>query len=194
MVSLLSISLLTRVVNGIQVTAACLFLCESTPTSKYPAGTCFSFLAALFFIRWLPPASIVGVIIAAIVILFTRWYVADAIVAIVIGGIILWGAARIVNESVDILLEAAPKHIETAKVIDFIRNVAGVDEVHDIHIWTITSNMYALSAHLVIDDQMVSRSVEIVTTVRQEIAQRFNISHTTLQSNARAVRLELSAR
>jgi cobalt-zinc-cadmium efflux system protein len=56
-----------------------------------------------------------------------------------------------------------------------------VNEVHDIHIWTITSNIYALSAHLVIDDQMVSNSVDIVRAVRQELAWRYNISHTTLQ-------------
>jgi cobalt-zinc-cadmium efflux system protein len=56
-----------------------------------------------------------------------------------------------------------------------------VNEVHDIHIWTITSSIYALSAHLVIDDQMVSKSVDIVRMVRQELAKRYNISHTTLQ-------------
>jgi cobalt-zinc-cadmium efflux system protein len=125
--------------------------------------------------------SSVGVIIAGVVILFTGWYVADTIVAIVIDVIILWGAARIVSESADILLEAVPKHIEITRVIDSIRNVPGVNEVHDIHIWTITSNIYALSAHLVIDDQMVSNSVDIVRAVRQELAWRYNISHTTLQ-------------
>jgi len=125
--------------------------------------------------------SSVGVIIAGIVILFTGWYVADAIVAVVIGVIILWGAARIVGESADVLLEAVPKHIEPSQVIDAIKNTSGVNEVHDIHIWTITSNIYAMSAHLVIDDQMVSKSVDIVRAVRRELVQRFNISHTTLQ-------------
>jgi cobalt-zinc-cadmium efflux system protein len=125
--------------------------------------------------------SSVGVIIAGIVILFTGWFVADAIVAVVIGVIILWGAARIVSESADVLLEAVPRHIAVATVVDTIRNVPGVNEVHDIHIWTITSNIYALSAHLVIDDQMVSGSIEIVRAVREEMARRYNINHTTLQ-------------
>jgi cobalt-zinc-cadmium efflux system protein len=53
--------------------------------------------------------------------------------------------------------------------------------VHDIHIWTITSDIYALSAHVVIDDQMVSRSTDIVRMVRQELDTRYNVSHTTLQ-------------
>lgn len=125
--------------------------------------------------------SSVGVIIAGIVILLTGWYIADTIAALVIGVIILWGAGKIVGEAADILLEAVPKHIETASVIDIIKSVPGVNEAHDIHIWTITSNIYALSAHLVIDDQMVSKSVEIVRALRRELARRFNISHTTLQ-------------
>ena len=125
--------------------------------------------------------SSVGVIIAGIIILLTGWYIADTIVALVIGIIILWGAGRIVIEAADILLEAVPKHIATASVIDAIKGVPGVNETHDVHIWTITSNIHALSAHLVIDDQMVSESVEIVRVIRRELAQRFNISHTTLQ-------------
>jgi cobalt-zinc-cadmium efflux system protein len=125
--------------------------------------------------------SSVGVVIAAIVILLTRTYIADAIAAIVIGLIILWGAVRIVRESADILLEAVPKDVQTAQVIDFIQDIPGVSEVHDIHIWTITSNIYALSAHLVIDDQMVSKSMEIVRAVRQGLVSAYNISHTTLQ-------------
>jgi cobalt-zinc-cadmium efflux system protein len=123
----------------------------------------------------------VGVITAGIIISLTGYYVADAIASVVIAMIILWGAVRIVGESADVLLEAVPKHIETSEVIDFIRNIPGVNEVHDIHIWTITSNIYALSAHLVIDDQMVSKSLNVVNMVRQELARRYNISHTTLQ-------------
>ncbi|MFH0769324.1 MAG: cation diffusion facilitator family transporter [Chloroflexota bacterium] len=125
--------------------------------------------------------SSVGVIITGIVIMLTGWYFADTIVAIAIGVIILWGAVRIVSESADVLLEAVPSHIEIAKVIDIIRSIPGVNAVHDIHIWTITSNIYALSAHLVIDNQMVSEGVGILQLVRQELAQRYNINHTTLQ-------------
>jgi cobalt-zinc-cadmium efflux system protein len=107
--------------------------------------------------------------------------IAGTIAAFIIGVIILWGAGRIMGESVDILLEAVPRHLDIENVIDVIKKVPGVNETHDVHIWTITSNIYALSAHLVIDDQMVSQSVDIVRAVRQELIQRFNISHTTLQ-------------
>ncbi len=62
-----------------------------------------------------------------------------------------------------------------------IKNVPGVEDVHDIHIWTITSDMHALSAHLLIDDQTVSRSAGIVKAVDQDLARYFEIRHTTLQ-------------
>jgi cobalt-zinc-cadmium efflux system protein len=125
--------------------------------------------------------SSVGVIVGGVIIAVTGWYIVDPIIAFLIGGIILWGATRLVSESVDILLEAVPRHIEVEKVIETIKSVSGVDEVHDMHIWTITSGIHALSAHLLITDQMVSKSAEIVDTINQHLARKLNITHTTLQ-------------
>ncbi len=125
--------------------------------------------------------SSVGVIIAGIIISITGWGVVDPIIAVFIGSIILWGAVRLVRESVDILLEAVPRHIQLDKVIEIIKKAPGVKDVHDIHIWTITSGIHALSAHLLIEDQTVSRSAEIAETVNNDLAKHFNITHTTLQ-------------
>jgi len=125
--------------------------------------------------------SSVGVIIGGVIILFTGWYIADPIIAVLIGGIILWGAVRIVRESSDILLESVPRHIRVDEVVAAIKGVPGVQDVHDIHIWTITSGLNALSAHLRIEDQTVSRSAEIVEAVNQHLARDFDIKHTTLQ-------------
>jgi cobalt-zinc-cadmium efflux system protein len=125
--------------------------------------------------------SSIGVIIAGIIIAITKWYVIDPIIAVFIGGLILWGAVRLVRESSDILLEAVPRHIQLDKVVETMKEVPGVEDVHDIHIWTITSGIYALSAHLPIADQMVSLSGEIVTKVNENLSRRFNITHTTLQ-------------
>jgi len=125
--------------------------------------------------------SSVGVIIAGAIIFFTGWRVADPIIATLIGVIILWGGLRVVRESVDILLEAVPKHVQMEEVVTTIKMVAGVEDVHDIHIWTITSGIYALSAHLRIEDQTVSRGAEVVAKVNRDLARHFNIRHTTLQ-------------
>jgi len=125
--------------------------------------------------------SSVGVIIAGIIIYFTGWYIADPILAVVIGVVILLGALRIVKESVDILLESVPPHIDVKEVITAVKGVSGVEGLHDIHIWTITSGIYALSAHLDITDQTVSQSCDVLTKVNEVLANDFNITHTTLQ-------------
>ena len=125
--------------------------------------------------------SSIGVVIAGIVIALTGWGIVDPIIAIPIGIIILWGAMRLVRESVDILLEAVPKHIRVDEVIEGIKDIPGVEDVHDIHIWTITSGIHALSAHLRIEDQRVSASADIVGAVNQYLSRHFNITHTTLQ-------------
>ena len=125
--------------------------------------------------------SSLGVIIGGIVISITGWGTVDPIIAIVIGTIILWGAVRLVRESSDILLEAVPKHIQIEEVGRAMMNISGIRDVHDMHIWTITSGIYALSAHVLIDDQTVARSAEITRLIEQELARRFDITHTTLQ-------------
>lgn len=125
--------------------------------------------------------SSVGVITAGIIITITGWSIADPVAAIVIGVIILSGAIRLVRDSVDILMESVPKDISIEKIVSEIRYVPGVKEIHDIHVWTITSGIVAFSAHLMIDDQMVSMSNEIRDSVNRMLAERFSITHTTLQ-------------
>ena len=125
--------------------------------------------------------SSVGVIAGGIIIAVTGWKIVDPIIAIMIGIIILWGAVGLVRESVDILLETVPKHISLEKVTEVIKGVKGVVELHDLHIWTITSGIYALSTHILIQDQMLSRAGEITTAINRELAQKFNITHTTFQ-------------
>jgi cobalt-zinc-cadmium efflux system protein len=125
--------------------------------------------------------SSVGVIAAGIIIQLTGWTLADPILAIVIGVVILWGAVRIVKEALDILLESVPPHVEMKKVTAAIKRVSGVEDIHEIHIWTITSGVYALSAHLKITDRMVSQSSDITILVNKILASEFNITHTTLQ-------------
>jgi cobalt-zinc-cadmium efflux system protein len=121
------------------------------------------------------------VIAAGILIWVTGWYIADPIIAVLIACVILWGAARLVIESVDILLEAVPKYIKVEDVVAAIKCIPGVNDVHDIHVWTVTSGLYALSAHVVIEDRTVGQSSEIVRAITDDLAERFDIKHSTLQ-------------
>jgi cobalt-zinc-cadmium efflux system protein len=125
--------------------------------------------------------SSAGVMVAAIIIWITDWYIVDPILAIIIGVVILWGAVRIVKESADILLESVPPHVKIGDVSAAVKKVEGVVDLHDVHIWTITSGIYALSAHLSIADQTVSQSCDVVTKVNAVLAESFDITHTTLQ-------------
>lgn len=125
--------------------------------------------------------SSVGVILAALIIYFTGWTIADPILAVFIGVVILWGAVRIVREAVDILLESVPKDIKVEEVTAAVKRIDGVEDLHEVHIWTLTSGIYALSAHLKIADQTVSEGGDIMARVNEVLAHDFNISHTTLQ-------------
>lgn len=125
--------------------------------------------------------SSVGVIASAIIIGLTGFTLADPIIAVVIGIIILIGAVRLIRESIDILSEKVPKNIRVDKVIEKIKEIPGVLEVHDVHVWTLTSGVNALSAHVLITDQMVSRSSGIIQTAQTELREHFGIAHATLQ-------------
>jgi cobalt-zinc-cadmium efflux system protein len=125
--------------------------------------------------------SSVAVIVGAVVISFTGWYLIDPLLSILIAIGIIVGAGGLVMESVHILLESAPSHINIASVRDEISGVKGVREAYHIHVWTITSGVYALSAHVVIDDQLVSRSREVLDEVRSRLAKKFKVLHSTIQ-------------
>jgi len=125
--------------------------------------------------------SSVGVIIGGLIIMFTGQTIVDPIIAAVIGVVILWGAVRLVRDSVNILMESVPKSIPISSVVETLRGVPGVEDIHDLHVWTITSGIVALSAHLMIQDQMISRSTEVVDAVNHALSERFDVRHTTLQ-------------
>jgi len=125
--------------------------------------------------------SSLGVILAGAIILLTGWKRVDSIISFVIGGIILVGAYRLVMESVHILLESTPKNVDLSEVVDGVKAIEGVRDLHHVHLWTITSGIYALSAHVLIEDQMTSRSSQILEDINRFLRDRFNIDHTTIQ-------------
>lgn len=124
-------------------------------------------------------AGSVGVIIAAIVILVTGWEPIDALVSILISVLIAASAWSILRESIDVLLEAAPNDIDTEQVGNAMAATPGVEQVHDLHVWQITSGFPTLSAHVLVgpenDCHAIRRDLEAL------IEERFEIEHTTLQ-------------
>ena len=121
----------------------------------------------------------VGVIVAGLVVLMTGWELADPLVALLIGVLILASSWRLLSESVGILLEAAPAGIVAEDVGRTIAGVPKVVEVHDLHVWTITSGFPALSAHVLVepgaDCHAIRRQIEGL------LRERFALEHTTLQ-------------
>ncbi|MGC4107999.1 MAG: cation diffusion facilitator family transporter [Thermomicrobiales bacterium] len=127
----------------------------------------------------------VGAIVAALVMLATGWYLADPILSGGIGLLILWSSWKLLAESVDVLLEATPKEIDPEAVIAAASDVPGVRGMHDLHIWTVTSGMIAMSAHVTVDD--FSEWTETCETLDHLMAERFGIAHATLQPEAMGV-------
>jgi len=125
--------------------------------------------------------SSVGVLVGAGIMALTGWFMVDAVVSILIAGVIVIGAYRLVRDAVDVLLEAVPAHVDLDAVRSLMAGVNGVISVHDLHIWTITSGIYALSAHLVVKNAMACNNDEILSAVKHDLWERFGIDHTTIQ-------------
>jgi cobalt-zinc-cadmium efflux system protein len=125
--------------------------------------------------------SSVGVIVAALLIFLFNWTIADPIISIAISLIILYGAAKLCQQSAYILLEFTPSHIDLSEVRTSLMRVPGVEDVHDIHAWTISSGVYALSAHLRVSDQPVSACSCIVKACEHLLESKYQIKHSTLQ-------------
>ena len=121
----------------------------------------------------------IAAIVAGILIVSFGWLWADAATSFLISVIIVFGAWRLIRDSVNVLLEGTPAHINLAAVEDEILQTAGVHEVHDLHIWTISSGIEALSAHVRHDEKIVQP--ELLRTLRQNLQERFGIEHLTIQ-------------
>jgi cobalt-zinc-cadmium efflux system protein len=125
--------------------------------------------------------SSVGVLVGGAAIYFTGWYWIDPVLSVGICIVILRGAVQLVKESVNILLEAVPKEVDLNEVQRALQTLPGVKGTHHVHLWTISSGIYALSAHLLIDNLLMSETGKIIQEVNRLLLNKFRISHTTLQ-------------
>ena len=121
----------------------------------------------------------VGAIIAGIVMLVFEWYIADPIISIIVAFLILKSAWGIIKHTVHILMEGTPLAIDQVEVKNALEEIDGVIDVHDLHIWTITSGLDSLSCHMLIEDE--KNSQEILQEAINTIKDQFKIEHTTIQ-------------
>ena len=122
--------------------------------------------------------SVAAIIAGACMAIF-GWYAADPLFSVVISLLIIWSSIRLIRESTNVLLEGTPAHINLAAVEHAILNTFGVNDVHDLHVWTITSGREALSAH-VIHSQSISQT-DLVRELRTKLHERFGVDHLTIQ-------------
>ena len=120
-----------------------------------------------------------GAIIAAVLILTTGLLIADPIISVLVGMMVLYSSWKLVRESVDVLLEAVPAHIDLSAVRKTIDEVPGVDQVHDLHVWTVTSGLVSMSAHAVV--QNPDHNQRVLRDIHKALREKFGISHITVQ-------------
>jgi cobalt-zinc-cadmium efflux system protein len=134
---------------------------------------------------WLHMAGDAGssaaIILGAILIRYTGWLAIDPVLSILIGVAIVWSGWGIIRDSLNILLEGLPKGLALTTVSSELGRVAGVIDVHDLHIWNLGSDSRALSCHVLIEDMPPSASDSILKRINQVLCDRFSILHTTIQ-------------
>lgn len=124
-----------------------------------------------------------GVIVAGIIIYTTgRFYLVDPVVSIAIGFIIAWRAVTLLMETTDILMEATPKSLHLPALLDAVCAVEGIESLHDLHAWSLSSELNALSAHLVLTGHPSLEAAQLVgQRVKDLLSQQFAIGHATLE-------------
>jgi len=128
--------------------------------------------------------SSVGVVIAGTLIIVTGNYIFDPMVGGLIGIFIFINAFGLIKESSYILMEAAPAGIELQNVKKDLQGVKGVKDIHDLHVWSISSDVYALSSHVTINKENIKSLNEIVSAINEMLKTKYNITHTVLQSES----------
>lgn len=122
----------------------------------------------------------IGVIAAAIIMLTTGWYYADPIISAGIGLFILPRTWILLKDAVGVLLEGTPSDINLADVKAMLNSIPGVVSIHDLHVWSLTSGMNAMSVHILVMDNVSVK--EILTAIKTKMRDEFKITHTTIQT------------
>ena len=123
----------------------------------------------------------IGAIVAAVLMMAYGWQWADTVASVLVATLVGRSGWKLLKQTLHILMEGAPENIHTDELLSVIRNTEGVKSVHDLHVWTITSNIHVLSCHIVVDGSMtVAESEQIAYRIEHELAHH-NIGHCTIQ-------------
>ncbi|QPJ66393.1 MAG: cation transporter [Candidatus Nitrohelix vancouverensis] len=126
-------------------------------------------------------AASLGVIIGAAVIYFTGWTVIDPVIGGLIALLLIWNARKVVSDAFHILMEGAPKNLSVKEVAEELKSLPGVLDVHEMYIWSICSNVNALSAHALVHDQQLTQAERVLADIQTALKNKFNITHSTIQ-------------
>jgi cobalt-zinc-cadmium efflux system protein len=121
----------------------------------------------------------IGAIIAGALIMARQWYLADPIVSMVVGALVLYSAWELVAESVDVLLEGTPRHLKVSSMLADLGASSGVVSVHDLHVWSITSGLIAMSCHVVLRE--TGDAARVLAESSRLMREKYGIEHTTIQ-------------
>lgn len=123
----------------------------------------------------------VAVIVGAMIIALTGLYVVDPIASVLIAAIIMTRCVRLIKESGDILLEKIPKHIDMENLKADLLALEGVEDIHDLHVWSICSNVHAITSHVVTTPEMMEKSSDLIRRLNKLVSERYKIGHATFQ-------------
>ena len=131
-----------------------------------------------------------GVVVAGVLVRWRGWTLADPVASMLIGLLIGFSSWNLVRQSVNVLLEAAPQRVKIPDLTRTMETVPGVFQVHEVHLWTITTGMEAMSGHVIVND--VGKSTEVLAALNRVLSERFGITHTTLQLESKRPACELA--
>ena len=123
----------------------------------------------------------VGVITGGLIIYFTDWFWLDPVISIMIALVIVAAAWRIAREAVGVVLEASPTHLATDELVETVSSLPGVRNIHDLHVWSLTPQLHALSCHVEVDDTLLSQQAALLNRIQRLLLERYNICHATIQ-------------
>jgi len=123
----------------------------------------------------------IAVIVAGALILLFGWHIVDPIVTLIIAAYILWMAFNEVGDVVRILMLGVPPGIDVEELMDAIRKVDGVEDIHHLHVWAIDENRNSLEAHIVVPDDIAPDARAVKDRIRALVRERFGVTHTTLE-------------